>query len=149
MKKLFLILILIIFIQCQNLIYNPIIGSNMVLQRDSPNTKIWGQSSQSVGSVKVEFTSRTALGFSETAQVVNHKWVVYLRNIPAGGPYDVTVTDLKTLEKQTFTNVFFGDVFLCSGQSNMEWPLSAILNASKEIEDAKNYPLLRMFKVER
>ena len=40
-----------------------------------------------------------------------------------------------------------GEVWICSGQSNMEWPMTKVLNPETEIEQARNYPNLRLFTV--
>lgn len=148
-RQLVLLLAIIVLCQTQNIIYNPIIGSNMVLQRDSPHTKIWGRSTQQSGTVRVDFSSSSSPGFSKTASIVNRQWTLPIPNMKAGGPYNVLIREIQTNRTQRFSNVYFGDVFLCSGQSNMQWPLSAIFNASQEIADARNYPLVRLFTVER
>ena len=84
----------------------------------------------------------------ETAMTVtaaDGRWFVKLpaRNKP--GSVEVTITGKNTL---SLTDVLVGDVWLCSGQSNMEWPVSASLNHQEEVAEAK-YPLIRFFKVER
>ena len=44
-------------------------------------------------------------------------------------------------------DVIYGDVWICSGQSNMEWPMSAIFNAQEEIAKLAEYPNIRMYKL--
>ena len=44
-------------------------------------------------------------------------------------------------------NVIYGDVWVCSGQSNMEWNIGAIFNASEEVSKMEEYPGIRMYKV--
>jgi sialate O-acetylesterase len=64
------------------------------------------------------------------------------------GPYQIIVTHPLangTMEIITLDDVLFGDVWTCSGQSNMQWSLSRIFNASIEIENAYKYPKVRLF----
>src|SRR5258708_3072389 len=62
----------------------------------------------------------------------------------AGGPHTIVVAG--TNRSQTIGNVLFGDVWLCSGQSNMNWPVRLSDNAEQEIKEA-NDPELRSFTV--
>ena len=80
-----------------------------------------------------------------TVTAADGRWLVKLpaRNKP--GSVEVTITGKNTL---MLTDVLVGDVWLCSGQSNMEWPVSASLNHQEEVAEAK-YPSIRFFKVER
>jgi sialate O-acetylesterase len=61
----------------------------------------------------------------------------------AGGPYDLTVVGKDTLRLR---QVLVGEVWICSGQSNMEFPVSAVTNAVQEIREA-NFPEIRHYKV--
>src|ERR1700723_1773007 len=65
------------------------------------------------------------------------------RNKP--GTVEVTVTGKNSI---SLTDVLLGDVWVCSGQSNMEWEVSASLNHQEEIAGAK-FPPIRVFKVKR
>ncbi|WAR27951.1 SIAE-like protein [Mya arenaria] len=61
------------------------------------------------------------------------------------GPYQINITSSEgTL---TMNDVMFGDVWLCSGQSNMQFTTSMVFNASEEVTDANNYPDIRLFTV--
>ncbi|PRY09947.1 sialate O-acetylesterase [Pontibacter ummariensis] len=72
------------------------------------------------------------------------KWSVKLNTPPAGGPYTVTVKGYNTI---VINDVLTGEVWLASGQSNMEWSAAAgIENAEQEIPKA-NYPAIRFFSV--
>ena len=72
------------------------------------------------------------------------KWHVQLDTIPTGGPYTMKISGrYNTIE---IKNILVGDVWLCSGQSNMEFQLQRAQNAQKEIQSA-NYPNLRFFNV--
>jgi sialate O-acetylesterase len=67
------------------------------------------------------------------------------------GPFDIHVSQPLangTLVTITIHDVLFGDVWLCSGQSNMVWPLSWIYNGSEEIANAGKYPKIRLLTIE-
>jgi len=147
MKILLLIFALIYLSLCQGDVDYRIIGNNMVLQRDSDNTKLFGSTSEGVLNVNVAVTNK-ATGATDgyTASVTNKKWEIKLKKYPAGGPYDVSV---KASKVTTYTNVLFGDVHLCSGQSNMEMAVANAENSAQEIKDSINYPNLRLFRVAR
>jgi sialate O-acetylesterase len=80
-------------------------------------------------------------------------WLVRVPTGPAGGPYTIRIAGRN---QHTIQNVMLGEVWLCSGQSNMNFPLSkgsakwmtGALNADQAVP-AANYPALRMFTVEQ
>ncbi len=77
------------------------------------------------------------------------KWRVDLNPMPAGGPYELAVIGADTLR---FRNVMIGEVWLCSGQSNMEMPMVsnwATVNNFKAEVAAANYPQLRLIIIQR
>jgi len=78
------------------------------------------------------------------------RWQAKLPAFGAGGPFDLTVKmdSADTSQVQTIHDVLIGDVWICSGQSNMEWPLAAAKNSDAEIS-AANYPNIRLFTVPR
>lgn len=112
-------------------------GDNMVLQRDKP-LPVWGTASANE-KVTVTFNGQT----KTTKAAKNGKWSVTLAATAAGGPYDLTVKGKNTF---SIKNVLTGDVWICSGQSNMEWILKNTINADAEIATANN-PLIRHFEV--
>ena len=78
-------------------------------------------------------------------KISNHSsWSVKLKTPPAGGPYTVNI---KGNEELTLKNVMIGEVWICSGQSNMEW--SANHNLMNAVEEKKNatYPNIRLLHV--
>ncbi len=77
------------------------------------------------------------------------KWRTVLKTGTAGGPHELTVTAEAGQPQVKVSNVMFGEVWLCSGQSNMEWPVAKSLNSKTEIEQSINYPNIRLFTVER
>jgi sialate O-acetylesterase len=73
------------------------------------------------------------------------KWMVRLPAQEAGGPVTLTVQGNNEV---TFEDVLIGEVWVCSGQSNMEWPVAACDNAEQEIANA-DFPRVRQIKVKR
>ena len=116
-----------------------IIGDNMVLQQ-GPSSRVWGTGE--VGEpVTVTFAWQTVRAIADS----QGRWQILLGPIRAGGPYVLTISGSNTL---TFKNVLVGDVWICSGQSNMEWPVVNATNGTEAIAQA-NYPEIRLFTVQK
>jgi len=116
-----------------------IIGDNMVLQQ-GPGSRVWGTGE--VGEpVTVTFAWQTVRAIADS----QGRWQILLGPIRAGGPYVLTISGSNTL---TFKNVLVGDVWICSGQSNMEWPVVNATNGTEAIAQA-NYPEIRLFTVQK
>ena len=115
-----------------------VLGSQMVLQREM-TVPIWG-SADAGEKVTVAFAGQT-----KTATAgADGKWMVKLDPLKAskrGTKLTVSGNNKITLE-----GVLVGEVWICSGQSNMEWPLRASMNAKSEIA-ATNHPQIRLFNV--
>ncbi|GAC1451910.1 MAG: sialate O-acetylesterase [Chitinophagaceae bacterium] len=111
----------------------------MVLQRDKP-IKVWGWADKGE-KIMVQLNAEKAV----TKTGKNGEWMVTLQPIPAGGPYDLKVNGKNSI---VLSNVLVGDVYICSGQSNMEFVLKNANNAAKEIA-ASNYPNIRLFTVKK
>lgn len=144
MKKLIVSLTLILFTvhyaQCQIRLAS-IFGNDMVLQQKS-EVPIWGWAgpAQEV-TVKGNWDNVEV----KTVTDYNARWRVTLNTPAAGGPYTVTI---KTNYEVVLQNVMIGEVWLCSGQSNMEWNMNAAAEGATEIP-AANYPNIRLFHVDR
>jgi sialate O-acetylesterase len=110
---------------------------HMVLQRDVATT-IWGWT-QPRKEVTVALAGKTATGVADA----QGKWLVKLGALPAGGPHTMTVTGPQTVEVR---DVLLGDVWLCSGQSNMQMSVGGSMNAKAEIA-AATHPRIRFFSV--
>jgi len=116
-------------------------GDNMVLQRDKP-IAVWGWASPGE-KVTVHFNGQTKTVRTDK----QGQWSLRLDPMSAGGPYQMTVNGGKS--DKTFTNVMIGEVWICSGQSNMEMPIAGwgkINNYRQEIADA-NFDAIRQIKV--
>jgi sialate O-acetylesterase len=117
-----------------------IFSDNMVLQQKSDVT-IWGWAK--TGEKVVLKADWIPAEISTTADNQG-KWSLALKTPEAGGPYNI---NLKGYNELNLKNVLIGEVWLCSGQSNMEWSASSgINNAEEEIKNA-NYPDIRFFSV--
>ena len=116
-----------------------VIGSHMVLQREKP-LPIWGWAAPGE-----EIT--VTLGESTMKATADAKgdWRVTLPALQAGGPFEMTVAGSNTIK---LTDILVGEVWVCSGQSNMQWSVGRADNAAKEIADSKN-PKIRLFDVPR
>jgi sialate O-acetylesterase len=121
-----------------------IFGDSMVLQRDAP-IHVWGWASPGEA-VTVKLDAATA---KYTADALG-RWTVQLPAHAAGGPFDLTVTGKTTVAVH---DILIGDVWLASGQSNMEMPLKGfptapIKNSAEEIAKA-DYPEIRLIKIRK
>src|ERR1035438_9165227 len=117
---------------------SPIFGDNMVLQREKPNA-IWGWS-QPGDSVRVEIGEMSA---TATA-AADGKWQARIEPPPAGGPYTIKIAGRQqTVELH---EVLVGDVWICAGQSNMQFGLRQARNGAEEIKNA-NYHDIRYYVV--
>ena len=116
-----------------------IISDNMALQRGM-NAPIWGWAEPG------EKVTVTLNGASKSAEAgADGKWMVKLDPLTAGGPFEMTVAGKNTL---TVKNIVVGEVWVCSGQSNMEFGMSGTKNFAEEKAAAK-YPLIRHFLVKK
>jgi sialate O-acetylesterase len=114
-----------------------VIGDNMVLQR-AMATPIWGWADAGE-TVTVSF-----LGKSKTAQPdASGKWMLKLDAAQAGGPFEMTIRGKNQL---VLKNVLVGEVWLCSGQSNMQMTVQSSNNSQAEIA-AADYPRIRLISV--
>jgi len=112
-----------------------ILGDNMVLQQGM-KVRIWG-SANAGEHVTVTFDKKSV----NTVADAQGRWQVWIGPLKAGGPSELTVNTL------TIKNVLVGEVWLCSGQSNMEWPLINTINGAETVARAMN-PEIRLFRVE-
>lgn len=142
MKKyylLFIVLLTVCFNLNANIVLPEIFSGNMVLQRNVL-IPVWGWADANE-KVEVRFHNQVKSGQADK----NGKWMIRLDAETAGGPYTLTVKGKNSVE---LPNVLVGEVWLCSGQSNMEFTVGQSLNAKKEIAEANN-PLIRHIKITR
>jgi sialate O-acetylesterase len=117
-----------------------IFNDDMVLQRDR-TIPVWGWA-KAKEKITVQFNQQS----KAVVAAKDGKWRIDLDAEPAGGPYTLQVKGTNSIN---IKNVLVGDVWICSGQSNMEMPIGAwgfINNYQEEIKNA-DYPLIRQFLV--
>ena len=110
---------------------HPMFQDHAVLQRDKP-IRVWGQAiAGATVTVSIAQTSVQAQSDGKG------RWAATLPEMAAGGPYTLTAA-ASTGESQTVHDVLIGDVWLCSGQSNMALQVSRTLDAPSEIGNSAN-----------
>ena len=118
-----------------------ILGSHMVLQQNT-NANLWGwcEPGEAI-SVKTSWDTATYT----TKGTAGANWKLQIKTPKAGGPYSITIKGANTL---VLDDVLIGEVWLCSGQSNMEMNVNWGLPYEKEVAEATN-PQIRFFHIPR
>ena len=138
MKKYLVFLFLIFGLLANANVRMPLLFSDgMVLQRNKP-IPVWGWADANE-KIVVHFNKQTKTITTDASG----KWMVKLDAEKAGGPFELTITGKN---KIIIKDVLVGEVWICSGQSNMEFQVYKAMNAKAEIEDS-NYPMIRHFGV--
>jgi len=115
-----------------------LVSDGMVLQRDQ-TVNIWGWASSNE-KITIDFSKKSYNTIADD----KGNWEIKLDSAPAGGPYTMTLRASNTI---TINDVMLGDVWLCSGQSNMELPMSRVSPLyEEEIANANNADI-RYFEV--
>ena len=117
-----------------------VFSSHMILQRGVP-VRVWGWA-RAGENVTVRLVGRQAAAVADD----RGRWRVQLPAMASGGPCDMTVRG--STRSIRLTDILIGDVWVCSGQSNMEWTLRNCLNGEEEIAQG-DYPKIRLLKVPR
>jgi sialate O-acetylesterase len=115
----------------------PIFSSHMVLQRDQKD-RVWGWAEPDE-----EITVKIASQSHATKADRSGSWQIVLDSISAGGPYTLSIQGKNTL---LLDDVLVGEVWVCSGQSNMQWSVAAAKDSDLELA-AANYPGIRLITV--
>ena len=118
-----------------------IIGDNMVLQQGG-KVSIWGWADS--GEEVTAGVSWNSMKWSVTADK-DGKWSFRLNPPKAGRPHEMTLTGKNAI---TIKNILVGEVWVCSGQSNMQMAVQSSANSKQEIAGA-GYPKIRLFSVKR
>jgi sialate O-acetylesterase len=141
MKKSFTVLFLLVLTHWAGAVSLPkIFSNNMVLQRDVA-VRVWGWS-EPKESITITFNN-----FSYKTKADNSgRWFTMLPPSAYGGPYEMKISGKSG--DVVLKNILIGDVWVGSGQSNMEWTLKNTKDADVEIAKG-NYPMIRLFTVKK
>jgi sialate O-acetylesterase len=141
MRKYFLFALLITLASMANadVTLPYVLSSNMVLQRNL-DIKVWGWAAPAE-QVTVTFRGKTV----KTKADKQGNWLVKLPSGVEGGPFEMQIVGKNQI---TLANILVGDVWVCSGQSNMEWQLKNATNGVAEGKKA-DYPNIRLFTVQK
>lgn len=131
----------------QGLKLPPLFSDHSVLQQKT-KVAIWGKAAPISEILITGSWGKKAKAFSDT----EGNWQTNIKTPRAGGPYQITISDNR--ETVSLSDVLIGEVWLCSGQSNMEMPLKGFLpnepiEGSEAAIRSANYPEIRMFTVEQ
>ena len=119
-----------------------VISDNMVLQQQT-KAPVWGWAAPgSVVTIKTGWNSEPV----KVKTNAGGKWRADIRTPSAGGPYALTVSDGDSTVK--ITDILVGEVWICSGQSNMAWPLNSAQDGPRYAAQA-DYPKIRLLTVPR
>ncbi|TWI98083.1 sialate O-acetylesterase [Mucilaginibacter frigoritolerans] len=140
MRPLFTALLIIgLFLQASaQLTTAKLFGSHMVLQRNQPVT-IWGWSTKNA-KIMVSFNGQQVSAKADA----KGNWKVLLKPMEAGGPYEMKISSGN--EQLDYTDIMMGEVWICSGQSNMEFQLKNAYGFKQEQKNAAQMPI-RQFHV--
>ncbi len=151
MKRYFFLIIALLFVTTLSLSAKvklpSVLGNNMVLQQQT-NVKLWGEALPSAKvAICTSWNHKTYNVRSDSAG----KWLANIQTPVAGGPYLITISDG---EKLILKNILIGEVWFCSGQSNMEMPVKGfdkqpVDGSNDVIAKAKPEIPIRMFTVKR
>jgi sialate O-acetylesterase len=114
-----------------------IFGDHMVLQRDQPD-KVWGWAEPGE-EVKVSIGDQS----KSTKAGADGSWSVMLDPLPVGGPHELKIQGKNSV---TFKDVLIGEVWICSGQSNMQWDVASANDGDLEAK-AADFPKIRLISV--
>ncbi len=138
MKKQILIFIVFFSFLANANVRMPLLFSDgMVLQRNK-SIPVWGWADAGE-KVEIQFNKQIKNVIADK----NGKWMVSLNAEKAGGPFELSITGKN---KIVIKDVLVGEVWICSGQSNMEFQVYKTMNSQAEINDS-NYPMIRHFGV--
>ncbi|MBB2144917.1 sialate O-acetylesterase [Pedobacter sp. LMG 31464] len=129
-----------------NVVLPAIFGNGMVLQQKE-NVKVWGKAKLNANVLITTSWNNKTYTVKTNA---SGNWKTTIATPTAGGPYSITFNDGN---KITLSDILIGEVWLCSGQSNMEMPIKGfgnqpILNSNDILLDAEE-PGVRLFRIEK
>ncbi len=125
-----------------NITLPSLVSSDMVLQQNS-EIRLWGWGEPLE---KVEILTSWNGEVMSTVTDSHANWSIQVMTPEAGGPYEIKISGYNQI---LLKNVMIGEVWICSGQSNMQWPLSGNVNRGEEEIASADLPDIRLFQVVR
>ncbi|MCD0487242.1 sialate O-acetylesterase [Pedobacter sp. MC2016-14] len=141
-KYLFIPALLLVFLQAQAKVKLPAVISDYMVLQQKTDAAVWGKAA---AGKKITITNTWNHKTYRTEADAQGNWKILMATPSYGGPYAMTISDG---EPVIIMNILIGEVWVCSGQSNMEMPLAGwgkIKNYQQEIKDAK-YPKIRLLQ---
>jgi len=124
-----------------SLIFSNVFGDHMVLQRNRVNP-VWGWT---VPGHSVQLSVSGGPSLPAVTADSSGFWINYIPSRPASfDAVTISAADAALGQTVSIVDVLFGDVFFCSGQSNMEFTVSSAFNSSEEVQAANGYPGIRI-----
>lgn len=117
----------------------PVFSDHMVVQRDQ-SIRVWGKADANA-TVRVQLGDQRAEATSDG----EGRWLATFKAVPAGGPFELQVSCGDSTV--SLKDILVGDVFLCSGQSNMQLPLKEAQGGAEASESAAQFKMLRLLLV--
>lgn len=117
----------------------PLYGDGMVMQRHQP--VVFRGTANAAEKVNVAFNGQRQTAITGA----DGRWEVSFPAMEAGGPYEARITTKS--QKRVIRDIYIGEVWLCSGQSNMEWPVGNTTSANDDLAQADQQPRLRLFNM--
>ncbi len=123
---------------------HPLFGKNAVIQAGA-KVPVWGWTNAGANvHVELKDGKGSVVAKADATAWADGLWKAFIGPLEAGGPFTLTAEGPSSAKSD---NVMAGEVWLCSGQSNMNWPLSGIPSGKDEIAKA-DFPLLRTFLIQ-
>ena len=119
---------------------HPLFSDHAVLQRDRP-VPVWGWTTPG-RTVTVTFDEKSTTAKADAIG----RWQTQIAPFPAGGPHTLTVTETGG-QSVTRKDILFGEVWLCSGQSNMEWTINGGVSNGQVEKASANFPNIRLITI--
>jgi sialate O-acetylesterase len=136
-----LIIVCIAFVKSYSITLPSVISDHMVLQRNSEVT-LWGWG-KAIEPLSIKLSWDTTFKYAVKLNKLG-QWKVTIKTNESPGPHTIKFEGYNTIEVK---DILFGEVWLCSGQSNMEWSANMKIENGEEEKAKANYPDIRMFVV--
>ncbi|KAK3097695.1 hypothetical protein FSP39_012205 [Pinctada imbricata] len=134
-----------VFLQEGEIVFASYYGDHMVLQRAPQRANVWGYLRDVRANVTLTLRDKKYLADTYISPVGVPVWRAILDPVSEPGPYDITVSTGS--DNATIRDILFGDLWLCSGQSNMQFTVGMSFSAKEEFQKAANYTNIRMMTV--